>query len=65
MASERPKNDASQAVPLRCRIPTAAPILSLDNLKAAVALYLAWFNFCGVHMPLRLRLRWSWPLVVS
>jgi len=25
----------------------------LDNLKAAVALYVAWYNFCRVHMTLR------------
>jgi len=26
---------------------------SLDNLRAAVALYVAWYNFCRVHMTLR------------
>jgi len=25
----------------------------LDNLKAAVSLYVAWYNFCRVHMTLR------------
>jgi|SRR5271157_536574 len=25
----------------------------LDNLKAAVALYVAWYNFCRVHQALR------------
>jgi hypothetical protein len=25
----------------------------LDNLKAAVALYIAWYNLCQVHMTLR------------
>jgi hypothetical protein len=25
----------------------------LDNLKAAVALYVAWYNFCPVHLTLR------------
>lgn len=25
----------------------------LDNLKAAVALYVAWYNFCRVHQTLR------------
>jgi hypothetical protein len=25
----------------------------LDNLKAAVALYIAWYNFCRVHQTLR------------
>jgi hypothetical protein len=25
----------------------------LENLKAAVALYVAWYNFCRVHMSLR------------
>jgi len=25
----------------------------LDNLKAAVALYVAWYNLCGVHQTLR------------
>ncbi len=26
---------------------------SLDRLKAAVALYMAWYNFCRVHQTLR------------
>jgi hypothetical protein len=26
---------------------------SLDHLKAAVALYMAWYNFCRVHQTLR------------
>jgi len=25
----------------------------LENLKAAVALYFAWYNFCRVHQTLR------------
>jgi hypothetical protein len=25
----------------------------LDNLKAAVSLYMAWYNFCRVHQTLR------------
>jgi len=25
----------------------------LDNLKATVALYIAWYNFCRVHQTLR------------
>jgi hypothetical protein len=25
----------------------------LENLKAAVALYVAWYNFCRVHQTLR------------
>lgn len=25
----------------------------LDNLKAAVTLYFAWYNFCRVHQTLR------------
>ena len=25
----------------------------LDNLKAAVALYIAWYNFCRIHSTLR------------
>jgi hypothetical protein len=25
----------------------------LENLKAAVALYVAWYDFCRVHMTLR------------
>src|SRR5438094_10641503 len=31
----------------------------LDNLKAAVALYVAWYNFCRIHRPCALRQRWN------
>lgn len=30
----------------------------LANMKAALALHFAWYNFCPVHSSLRARLRW-------
>lgn len=37
----------------------------LENVKAAVALYVAWYNFCRIHTSLRVTLAMQAELQIT